>query len=157
MAITGASGSETGSYLINYRFDATALGSTMTQHTYSARDAATAARMNVNTLRSWVQRDIIPLEEGERVRSIGTGHNLGRDTVVKIAIAGALVQAGLTPAKASLLASRALNRLSLPEVEHVSIAVDVAGIERRVSKFLDLIDATDFDAEGNSIAGEIVG
>jgi hypothetical protein len=129
----------------------------MTKRTYTAGDAAIAAGINVNTLRSWIQRSIVRLDTDEFGEVNGTGHKLRRRTVYTIATTAALVEAGFTPARASLIAERGVKGLSSPQAGgDVVIEVKFAKICERVDRVLDNMDANYFDGDGAPATGEIV-
>lgn len=131
----------------------------MNDRTYTAGDAAIAAGVNVNTLRSWLQRGIIPIAYDELVEVNGSSHRLRYETVEMIAITAALIKVGLSPTRAGLLGSLGTNihiDRALPVNNGVQIIVDFELIKRRVGMVLNCIDENDIDTDGGPAMGKIV-
>jgi len=131
----------------------------MTDRTYTAGDAAIAAGVNVNTLRSWLQRGVIPIAYDELVEVNGSSHRLKYETVEMIAVTAALVKVGFSPSRAGLLGSLGTNVYidrALPVNNGVQIVVDFDLIKRRVAAILNCIDDNDINADGSPAMGEIV-
>ena len=77
----------------------------MTEQFYTATDAAVAAGVNPHTLRSWLQREVIKLNDKEKAVTNGASHRFTQATVLRIANAAALTELGVSPTLASLLAN----------------------------------------------------
>jgi hypothetical protein len=131
-------------------------GLKMTDKRYSGSIAAIAAGINGSTLRSWMQREIILLEKEERGAINGTGHQLTRETIERIATMATLVQAGFPPATAEQHAFRFVRGLEPILPPDVTITLDIAAIKRRVALVLDTYDLNVFNPDGSEAMGEIV-